>query len=74
MNKDHILKAVFVPVAAGQFLPYWFFWLLLPLLLLAFIILLIVWLYRRRKKEKEAENFLSGWIARYYGYNLSNKT
>jgi membrane protein implicated in regulation of membrane protease activity len=68
MDKNHVLKAVFSPVAAGWFVPDWFWWLLLLLVLIFLLLLILLYLRRRRKKTEEA--FRSGWTAWYYCYDL----
>jgi len=68
MDKNHVLKAVFSPAAAGWFVPDWFWWLLLLLVLI--FLLLLIWLYLRRRRKKTEEAFRSGWTAWYYCYDL----
>jgi hypothetical protein len=72
MDKNKTLRAVFSPVPAGWFVPYWFCWLLL-LLLVLIIVLLIIWFYRRKGRKKAEEAFYSGWTAWYYCYDLRSK-
>jgi hypothetical protein len=69
MDRNHTLKAVFSPAAAGWFVPDWLYWFVPLLLLLIMLLLIPLWLYRRRRRREQA-SFYSGWTAWYYGYDL----
>ncbi|MEM2995446.1 MAG: CARDB domain-containing protein [Candidatus Bathyarchaeia archaeon] len=72
IDKNHVLKAVFSPVAAGWFVPEWFYWLLF-LILVLIVFLLVLLLYSRKKRRETEVAFRSGWTAWYYCRSLRCK-